>query len=151
MQLSLHADYACRVLMFLATCQEGKASIPAIAESFAISENHLVKVVHRLGQLGFLVTTRGRGGGIRLARDPQEIRIGDVVRQMEPSLALVECFDAATNSCPLVRICSLKHALGKAMDAFLTTLDGVTLAEVTANRLPLAKAMNPSRSLPRGR
>jgi Rrf2 family nitric oxide-sensitive transcriptional repressor len=85
--------------MYLATTSEEKSSIKAIADSFAVSENHLVKVVHRLGVEGFIETTRGRGGGIRLAKDPRAIAIGDVIRKMEPHFDVVECFSAETNRC----------------------------------------------------
>ncbi len=142
MQLSLHADYACRVLMYLATNQGEIASIQEIAESFDISENHLIKIVHQLGKRGFLVTKRGRGGGIRLARLPRDITIGHIVRQMEPHFNIVECFDSEVNQCPLVRVCQLKLALSKARDAFLSILDTFTLEDITVNRRPLAKAMS---------
>ena len=141
MQLSLHADYACRVLMYLATTPEEKTSIQAISEGFDISENHLVKVVHRLGKEDFLITTRGRGGGIRLARAPSLINLGDVIRRMEPHFNLVECFDKETNSCPLVRVCELKQVLAKARDAFLSALDNFTLADITTNQAHIAKSI----------
>ncbi len=138
----MHADYACRVLMYLATNNGKKSSIQDIATSFGISENHLVKVVHELGKLGFLTTTRGRGGGIALGRDPKEISIGEVVRKMEPHFHMVECFDESSNRCPLIRMCQLKAALAKARDAFLETLDPVTLADITANQNVLRRALD---------
>lgn len=142
MQLSLHADYACRVLIFLATVERERSSIDEIASAFQISQNHLVKVVHRLGKLGFIETMRGRGGGIRLARAPLEIKIGDVVRRMEqPGFNVAECFDSDTNTCPIAPVCGLKPWLSKAMDAFLRTLDDVTLADVTANRKRIVKTL----------
>ena len=141
MQLSLHADYSCRVLIYLAVADTGQSSIEDIASAYGISQNHLGKVVHRLGKLGFIETIRGRGGGIRLARAASEIRIGDVVRQTEPGFALAECFDRETNTCPIFRACGLKPWLAKAMDAFLTTLDQVTLADVTAKRRKISQAL----------
>lgn len=141
MQLSLHADYACRVLIYLATSSSEKSSIEAVASSFGISQNHLVKVVHRLGQLGFLETSRGRGGGISLARPANKISIGDVVRQMEARLDLVECFDMPQNTCPIAGACGLKPWLAKAMAAFFETLDGVTLADVVTKRTKLTSAL----------
>ena len=148
MQLSLHADYACRVLMYLASKQARKSSIPEIAASYNISENHLVKVVHRLGKEGFIETTRGRGGGIRLARDPKAISIGEVVRVMEPHFSIVECFDAATSQCPITRLCRLKNALAKATDSFLSTLDSYTLADLTVNQQALARALEIQDDIP---
>lgn len=134
MKLTQHTDYAIRVLMF-ATGRwrtegpEALSQIREIAEAFAVSENHLMKVVHRLGAEGFLFTVRGRNGGLRLARDPEQIRIGDVVRAIESDMALVECFSDGS-TCPLTNGCLLTGALMRARDAFIATLDGYTLASL---------------------
>lgn len=141
MQLSLHADFACRVLIYLATKQGPRSSIEDIARAFKISENHLVKVVHRLGQLGFIETTRGRNGGIKLARDPELIAMGDVIRSMEPHFDVVECF-SSSSSCPISGICGLQPALWRARDAFLQTLDGVSLASVSGKREALRQTLD---------
>jgi Rrf2 family nitric oxide-sensitive transcriptional repressor len=146
MQLSLHADYACRVLIFLSVHDGSRASIEEIAKAFTISQNHLVKVVHRLGQLGFIETTRGRNGGIRLARSPEDISIGAVIRSMEPHFEVVECFNASTNSCPIIGLCDLQPALQRARDAFLGVLDTVTLAEVTRMKSGLGQRLGFTRS-----
>ena len=138
MQLSLHSDFACRVLIYLATNNAQKSSIEEIARAFHISENHLIKVVHRLGKFGFIETTRGRGGGIRLARAPQQISIGDVIRKTETNMNIVECFDLGTNTCPIIGACGLKAWLHKATEAFLATLDQVTLADISSNDKKLA-------------
>lgn len=89
-------------------------------------------MVNELGHLGYLETTRGRTGGFRLARAPHLIRVGDVVRRTEGTLALVECFDRATSSCPLARACGLKGALADAFEAFFTTLNRYSLADLVA-------------------
>lgn len=141
MQLSLHADYSCRVLIYLAT-KPDKCSIEEIAASYAISKNHLVKVVHKLGQLGFIETTRGRGGGIQLARAPKLINIGDVIRKTELNLDVVECFNASTNSCRIIAACGLKPWLALAIKAFLETLDRVTLADVVKDRKKLERSLS---------
>lgn len=142
MQLSLHADYSCRVLMYLAVHQsEAKSSIDEISKAYGISTNHLVKVVHNLGKLGFVDTMRGRGGGLRLSRSAKDILIGDVIRRTEPSFALVECFKGDVNTCPIIGPCGLKPILGKAVAAFLSVLDEVTLADVTVNRKRLADSL----------
>jgi Rrf2 family nitric oxide-sensitive transcriptional repressor len=142
LQLSLHADYACRVLIYLATMETERASIEAIAAAYGVSQNHLVKVVHRLGKLGFVDTLRGRGGGIKLARPAAEISVGDVIRKTEqPGFAVVECLDRGANTCPITAACGLKPWLAKATAAFLTTLDAVTLAEVAAKRGRLGKVL----------
>lgn len=144
MQLSFHADYACRVLIYLATMEAERSSVEEIARAFGISQNHLVKVVHKLGKFGFIDTVRGRGGGLRLALSPESIRIGEVVRQMEPGLDLVECFNLATNTCPITDHCGLKPLLYKAREAFLSQLDAVSLAEISRQRRQLAQILSPS-------
>ena len=138
MQLSFHADYACRVLIYLAVVDDQQSSIAAVAKAYAISENHLVKVVHHLGKLGYLTTTRGRGGGIKLARTPAEINIGEVVRAMEPHFTVVECLDQQTNTCPIVPVCGLKAAISKATAAFLATLDDYSLQDVLRDKHQLS-------------
>ena len=138
LQISRHADYACRVLIYLATTDAELSSIEEIATAYKISHNHLVKVVHKLGKLGFVATQRGRGGGIRLGKAPQDIVIGDVIRATEPQLHIVECEDPETNTCPILIGCGLKPWLGKAKRAFMKVLDEVTLADVTRNKKALS-------------
>lgn len=140
MQLTSHTDYSLRVLMYLAA-RNAPSTISEIAETYKISRNHLVKVVHELGKHGYLRTERGRGGGISLARAAKEIRIGDVVRAMEPNFHIVECFDPERNVCVITPQCALKHALSSANSAFMKVLDGYTLADVTRNRTALARAL----------
>lgn len=141
MKLSSYTDYSCRVLMFLAVKEE-RATIEEIATAFHISKNHLVKVVHTLGQLGFIETTRGRGGGITLARPANQIIMGDVIRKTEANLQIVECFNASTNTCPIMNSCGLKPWLGDAIAAFLEKLDEVTLADITRKRPGLLKSLD---------
>ena len=138
MQLSLHADYACRVLIYLGSVEAKLSSVEEIARSDRISQNHLVKVAHRLAKLGFIDTVRGRRGGLRLSRDPAEIFLGQVIRQTEPGFDLVECFDPLTNTCPIIGVCGLKAALIRAREAFLRELDGVTLADILQNSHAMA-------------
>ena len=106
-----------------------------------MSEDHLAKVVGRLASLGYVDTQRGRSGGVRLARDPADIRIGDVVRECEDNLCLVECFDPDTNQCPIAPACKLAGALDRALQAFLQVLDGVTLADLSREPKRLDKLM----------
>jgi len=146
MQLSYHADYACRVLIYLATMKADRCSIQTISDAFKISENHLVKVVHKLGKLGFIITVRGNGGGIYLKTKPSEITIGDVIRSMEQNFDVVECFSQSNNTCPITPVCRLKSAIATARDAFLSSLDQVTLAEVTGNRKALGRIMELSKA-----
>src|SRR5690606_11812434 len=99
MQLTQFTDYGLRSLMYLAAQPEKLCSVREIAEHYAISRNHLVKVVHRLAQLGYVTSSKGKGGGIRLACKPQELRLGDLVLALEPNMHLVDCFNYETNNC----------------------------------------------------
>ncbi|MFP6773413.1 MAG: Rrf2 family transcriptional regulator [Alphaproteobacteria bacterium] len=144
MRFTRYTDYALRVLMYLGLRPESELStIKDIATRFGISENHLMKVVHRLGREGFIVTVRGRQGGMRLARSPAEIKIGDVVRRCEDDMRMVECFDEATNTCPIAAACALPPILDTALAAFLAVLDGHTLADLLAPRRELARILQP--------
>lgn len=140
MRLTQYTDYAIRVLMYAASRwtregEEALSSIREIAQAYGISENHLMKVVHRLAQEGLLHTQRGRNGGLRLARAPSQTRLGDVVRTMEDDMALVECFGTGS-TCPLSANCLLAEALDEARAAFLGALDQRTLADL----VPRARA-----------
>ncbi|MCC6559801.1 MAG: Rrf2 family transcriptional regulator, partial [Xanthomonadales bacterium] len=130
MQINDFTDYSLRVLVFAATRPDQQCATADVASAFGISRHHVVKVVHALQQLGYLETTRGRSGGFRLALAPERIRIGEVIRRTEGTLALVECFDRERSTCPLTPACGLKRALGDAFAAFFETLDGWSLADV---------------------
>jgi Rrf2 family nitric oxide-sensitive transcriptional repressor len=140
MQLTQYTDYALRTLLYLAVTEEN-ATITEIAERYSISRNHLVKVVHNLGKLGYITTIRGRQGGLRLARAPEHINLGDVVRRTEPNFHLVECFSRDSDRCILTPSCQLKGVLAKAMAAFLAVLDGYTLADLIENRRELERLL----------
>ncbi len=129
MRLTLHSDYALRVLLFLATRPAEVVSIGEIAAAYGISANHLAKVAQKLGRAKYVDLVRGSKGGMRLARAPRAISIGEVVRKFEPDMNLVECFDPATNKCPIVRACGLKGILGGAQASFLAYLDSRTIAD----------------------
>jgi Rrf2 family nitric oxide-sensitive transcriptional repressor len=129
MRLTTFSDYALRVLLFLATAPEGRGRIADIASAYRISEHHLVKVVHHLGKEGLLANTRGRGGGLRLARPASQINVGHVVRTAEEPSVLVECF-ASGGNCAITGSCRLAGALQKAHDAFYEVLDGFTLEDL---------------------
>jgi Rrf2 family nitric oxide-sensitive transcriptional repressor len=129
MQLTLHTDYALRVLIYLAQKGEELATISEIADFYHISRNHLVKVVHHLAQEDFIHTTRGKHGGMRLARDAKLIAIGQVVRRMEPNFDIVECFSNNNQPCTLTPVCTLKGVLHQASNEFLRILDQYTVAD----------------------
>jgi Rrf2 family nitric oxide-sensitive transcriptional repressor len=132
MQLSLHADYALRVLLYLGAHPGRVVSTREISDAYGISRNHLVRVVQTLGEHGYADVAPGRFGGVTLAREPQMIRLGDLVRDAEPNLQLVECFNRETNTCPIVRVCELKSVLHEAMDSFIATLNRYTLQDLLA-------------------
>ncbi|WP_456684786.1 Rrf2 family transcriptional regulator [Bradyrhizobium sp. P5_C11_2] len=131
MRLTRYTDYALRTLIYVGLQEPRQSSIAEIARAYGISENHLTKVVHQLGRLGLIRTTRGRGGGLRLGRPAADIVVGAVVRQTEDDLALVECF--ASGACAITAPCRLRRALGEALGAFLAVLDGYTLADLLAD------------------
>jgi len=118
-----------RVLLFLAAKPEESATITEIAGFYKISRNHLVKVVHNLGILGFIITSRGKNGGIKLARRAEEISISEVVKKTEPDMDLLECFNPKTDNCTISRTCSLKSMIFDSRAAFMSVLDRYTLAD----------------------
>ena len=137
MELSQFTDYSLRALMFAGVESDRLCSVSEIAESYGISRNHLVKVVNRLANLGYLRTVRGRGGGLELARPAEEINVGEVVRQTEP-FELVECFGSGESRCGISGCCVLKGVLASAKTAFLKTLDRYTLADLLTPRSEMA-------------
>jgi len=144
MKLSLFSDYALRILMFAAMRNES-FRVDEVTAAYGISRNHVAKVIHTLAQLGYLETRRGRGGGIQLARPAGEIRIGKLVRQTEDQPVFVECFDPATNTCPISGSCRLQGVLREAVTAFYATLDRHTLQELVRGpqRSRMAKLLVP--------
>jgi len=141
MRLTTFTDYCLRVLMFVGAKDDSLATIDEIAGSYAISRNHLMKVVFTLGQLGYLTTVRGKGGGMRLARRPADINLGALVRQTEQDMTLVECFQKGDGGCRLDAVCVLQRALGEALAAFMEVLDGYTLADLLKPRRKLARTL----------
>ena len=131
MRLSEYTDYTLRVLMYCARHRDRLVTIGELAEQHKLSKGHLMKVVNDLARQGLLETTRGRGGGLRLSKDPATIRIGDVVRASETDFRLVECFDARTNACSLTPDCRLKHLFDAALRGYFQALDGSTLADLS--------------------
>jgi Rrf2 family nitric oxide-sensitive transcriptional repressor len=154
MRLTRYSDYALRTLIYLGLNEPRQGSIAEISRAYGISENHLTKVVHHLGRLGLVKTNRGRGGGLRLALPPEQISVGQVVRQTEDDLALVECF--ANNACVITNACRLRGVLGEALAAFLAVLDRYTLADLlsvgegreTARLLGLGPSPRPETGMP---
>lgn len=129
MRLTQLTDYAMRVLIHLAQQPGRVCTIAEIAARYGVSEAHLMKVTHQLGRAGWIATTRGKGGGMRLARAPRDIRIGEVVRSMEPDFFIVECFSAGS-TCSLTGSCQLTGVMDGALRQFIEHLDRHTLADL---------------------
>jgi len=129
-QLSLHADYALRVLIYLGTHPDRVVTTQEISNAYGISKHHLVRVIHTLAEHQYVNIQAGRSGGVVLACEPHLIPLGDVVRNAEPNMRLAECFDRQTNTCPIAPVCALKGMLNEALQAFLTALNRYTIADV---------------------
>lgn len=134
MRLTAFSNYALRTLQFAALRAPGLTRIDEVAQAHGIKRAHIVKIVHLLGREGYLETRRGRGGGFALARAPDAISVGEIIRLTEGPIELVECHHAPTNTCPLIGVCRLSRAFARALDAFLESLDAVTIADIAANR-----------------
>lgn len=142
MRLTLYTDYSLRVLLYLGIKgNEQLSTIQEIADNYNISKNHLMKVTYELGQLGYIETIRGRGGGIRLAMNPKAINIGQVVRKTEEDFYLVECFNSETNMCKISPACQLKNALNEALKAYLAVLDTYNLDDFLKSKDELYKLL----------
>lgn len=140
MRLTMLSDYALRVLMYVAAAPQPLVTIEMIANAYGISENHLMKVVHRLAQNGFVETVRGRGGGIRLAKPAADISVGAVLRAVEEDFTLVECF-GQKNCCKITDVCRLRRVLDRALDSFFAVLDEWSLADLVARPKPLLELL----------
>ncbi len=134
MRLTSFTDYGLRALMRIASDPAQGYSTTDLAAEFGLSRHHLSKIVQRLAQGGILTTRRGGGGGARLARPPEHIRLGQVVRLLEQDQALVECFGRGGGDCTITGRCKLKARLRAAESAFLADLDRTTLADIALPR-----------------
>lgn len=132
MRLSLFSDYTLRVLMYVALHPARLVTIPEIAAAYGISENHLMKVVHQLARAGIAQSVRGKGGGIRLARAPEEIHLGEIIRASEGDAPIVGCLSGDPQACRITSSCRLKGILANALDDFYETLNEHTLADLVA-------------------
>lgn len=135
MRLTNYTDYSLRVLIFLALKKDDQLStIKEIAEAYNISKNHLMKIIHELGMLGYIKTVRGRHGGIKLAMHPREINIGEVISKTEEDFHIVECFYQGKSYCSITPACKLKYILSDALQAFLNVLKEYTLEDLVNNK-----------------
>ena len=142
MRLTIHTDYALRVMIYLALAPDRLATIREISERYDISRNHLMKIVRELGLTGYVETVRGKRGGIRLGRAPETIRVGDIVRDMEDNMNIVECFNPDAPACQILPACVLKGAMVEALDAFMAVLDRYTLADLIKPDRDLAQLVH---------
>ncbi len=142
MRLTVYTDYSLRMLMYLAVKGDGLATIAEVARAYGISKTHLNKVAHQLGLTGYVETTRGKGGGLRLARPAGEIGLGDVIRRVEPDMAFVPCFEPVHAPCAIVPACGLRGAVYEARQAFLAVLDRYCLADLVQRRAELGALLN---------
>ena len=127
MRITKRTNIAIRALMFCAVNMDRRVTKHDIAEACNSSENHLGQIVNQLAQLGFLETTRGRGGGLTLARAPGQISLGEVFRLLEADVPVAECFADVDNTCPLTDACRVKEAIAAALDAFYSHMETITL------------------------
>lgn len=141
MRLTTRTNLAMRTLMFCAANRGRTVCKSEIAEVCNASENHLAQVVRQLGHHGFVDATRGRHGGMRLARKPDEINVGEVFRVFEGFHGFAECFEGGENTCPLKETCWLRPALKDALDAFYHSLDRLTLDDLMAGNAGLLEVL----------
>jgi Rrf2 family nitric oxide-sensitive transcriptional repressor len=139
MNITRFTDYSLRVLIYLTIHDEKLATIKEIADAYGISKNHLMKVVQELSTKGYLQSTRGKNGGIKLGKEPAAINVGELIRMIEQDSTLVECF-GDDNQCIITTACQLKHLLAEAMDSFFKSLERYTLADLVKE--PNKKQLN---------
>lgn len=132
MRLTLFTDYSLRTLMYLSQYQDKMCTAREIAEKYDISLNHMVKVVHKLSQLGFIYSMKGKNGGIKLNLPPEKINLWELIQKLEPDFTIVECFNSDHNTCRIVSACGLKVIFQEAMQSFAKTLSKYSLADALA-------------------
>ena len=149
MRMTLHSDYALRMLIYLAVHPGRPVTVGEVATSYGLSRNHLLKVALNLSRGGFVETARGRSGGLRLAKPAAEITIGAVVRHLEEDFALVECLKATGGACAISPLCRMKGIFSEALSAFLAVLDRHTIGDVARNSDALAALLGIEAPQPR--
>ena len=147
MRLTRFSDNALRCLMFLGLSDRPISTVGEVARRMSMSEDHLLKVIKRLSQLGLVQTVRGRNGGVRLACPTDQINIAEVVRATEDNLAIVPCLDAHDEACPISSVCLLAPAVEEALSSFFGTLQKYTLADLVKERRDMRQAMGSSSNI----
>lgn len=148
MRLTLHSDYAVRILIHLGLSDGRLVTIDEISKAYGISKNHLMKITHKLANEGYVISVRGRNGGLRLARSPRDINIGTMIRWTEHNSVHVECFDAATNHCTIAPACGFRGALREAMEAYFNVLDRYCLADFLLPKCQMRELLEIPQPLP---
>lgn len=150
MQLTQFTDYSLRVLIYLLDIPDDRlCTIEEISDAYRVSRNHLVKVVHHLGTHGLIQTVRGKNGGIRIASKVEKMNLREIVELTEPNFELLECFNAKTNRCVIVRQCGAAHVFYEACNAFLKVLENHTLADLMDDGRPARQRILSITSLPK--
>jgi Rrf2 family nitric oxide-sensitive transcriptional repressor len=134
LRLTQYSNFALRTLQFVALRAPEIVTVEEVARAHRISKAHLTKVAYELSRRGYVETIRGRKGGMRLARPAEDITVGEIIRWTEAPLELVECFNPETNRCPLQGLCHLSRGIQRALRAFLSVLDDLTVADIALNR-----------------
>jgi Rrf2 family transcriptional regulator, nitric oxide-sensitive transcriptional repressor len=140
-QLTVHTDYAFRTLVALGLCAPGKMTAAEIGAAYGVSVHHLLKVIQQLSEHGYVETLRGKSGGVRLAKPPEQISVGAVVRSLERDLGVVACLREGGEPCIIDGACRLRAALNAATNAFLSVLDAYTLADILKPRSKLTQLL----------
>lgn len=141
MNITTFSDYTLRILIYLAAHKGEKVTADKIAKAYGISFHHVAKAAQWLAREGYIKSDRGRAGGISLNKAAVEINIGSIMRATEEDTVLVDCMRDCGGSCNISPVCGLKLALAKAQNAFYQTLEGYTLADVTAQKSMLAELL----------
>ena len=141
MRMTQHSDYALRMLIYLAGRCDHTCTVSEVANAYGLSRNHLLKVALRLRRMGIIDTMRGRSGGVRLAREPEEINLGELVRGTEEDFSLVECMQDHGGACVIAPVCHAKDIFQEALRAYLAVLDRYTLADAMRNRIALSRLL----------
>ncbi len=143
MRLNAQTDFSLRMLMYLAVKSGGPATIQEVSTRMGLSQTHMMRVAAKLAAKGLVVSSRGRQGGVSLAREASEITVEEVVKAMEPDFALVQCFDDSKSECTIEPACNLKHVLTDALEAFFAAMRAVTLAQLTeSNHAQLVRLLD---------
>jgi Rrf2 family nitric oxide-sensitive transcriptional repressor len=141
MQLTLFSDYSLRLLMYLGLKPDEVVPIGEIAGAFGASRHYMLKVMNELVHLGYIEAARGRHGGVRLVKRPEDVRLGEVIMRTEPCGGVLACIEDDESDCPIVAVCRLRNVLSQALTEFYRVIDRYTLADLLAQPVPLTQLL----------